>query len=207
MIERALLLLSLIAAFALIHSVTAGVATKAKLKWILSDRFVEGWYRLAYNTLSILTLAPSLAVMLLSDGAPVVVVSGPLAWLIRGFQVAGLAGLVWALLSIDWLRFMGLRQVFAYMTNQDLPLQPERLVMRGPYLLSRHPLYLFSLIFLWCSPTPRIDELVFNAGLTLYFVFGSMIEERRLLALYGEEYHEYQRRVAWLIPGVRIFSG
>jgi protein-S-isoprenylcysteine O-methyltransferase Ste14 len=35
---------------------------------------------------------------------------------------------------------------------------------------------------------------------TLYFYFGSVFEERRLLAEFGEAYQDYQRRVPRFIP-------
>jgi protein-S-isoprenylcysteine O-methyltransferase Ste14 len=37
-------------------------------------------------------------------------------------------------------------------------------------------------------------------GLTLYIYIGSIFEERRLIAEFGEAYREYQRSVPRLIP-------
>ena len=39
--------------------------------------------------------------------------------------------------------------------------------------------------------------------LTAYFIIGSILEERRLLARFGDAYREYQQRVPMLIPRLR----
>jgi hypothetical protein len=36
--------------------------------------------------------------------------------------------------------------------------------------------------------------------ITLYFIIGSLLEERKLLAYYGEAYREYRQRVPGLFP-------
>jgi protein-S-isoprenylcysteine O-methyltransferase Ste14 len=66
----------------------------------------------------------------------------------------------------------------------------------------RHPLYLFSLLAIWPSPIMTESLLAFNAAATLYFVVGSRLEEKRLIAAFGQTYLDYQRRVPWLIPGL-----
>jgi protein-S-isoprenylcysteine O-methyltransferase Ste14 len=38
---------------------------------------------------------------------------------------------------------------------------------------------------------------------TLYFVFGSRLEERRLAAEFGPAYTAYRQRVPWLLPGLK----
>ena len=43
--------------------------------------------------------------------------------------------------------------------------------------------------------------LVTNLVLTAYFVIGAILEERKLVAEFGEEYREYQKRVPMLVPG------
>jgi pimeloyl-ACP methyl ester carboxylesterase/protein-S-isoprenylcysteine O-methyltransferase Ste14 len=66
---------------------------------------------------------------------------------------------------------------------------------------SRHPWYLGALLFIW-SVSPRIDTagLVTNLILTAYLLIGTLLEERKLAAEFGEPYRRYQERVPMLIP-------
>lgn len=111
-----------------------------------------------------------------------------------GGQALSVLLLLVAILQTDTLSFIGLRQLF----EEE---KPGQLVTRGLYTLVRHPLYLFSLTFLWFSPTMSVNTLVFNIGVTAYFIIGAYFEERKLLRDFGEAYEEYKRRTPFLIPG------
>ena len=188
--------------FSLIHSLTADKRFKDWVAEHSSERFRHGWYRLFYNILSVISLAP-LFLYMFSTSTPIYSVP---AWLIPIFlaiQLVGIIGLGISILQIDWMRFAGFRQVHAYLTGGQLPLADETLKTDGLYGFVRHPLYLFSLLFLWFSPTMSNSALIFNIMTTLYFVFGSIIEEKRMIAYYGQHYKNYQENVPWLIPFVR----
>lgn len=79
------------------------------------------------------------------------------------------------------------------------------LVQRGPYRLVRHPVYLGELIsavgMLVAKPHPLI-VLLFGVFVALQFG-RTVYEERALSAAFPEEYPNYARRVARLIPGLR----
>ena len=64
----------------------------------------------------------------------------------------------------------------------------------------RHPLYTFSMLLIWFMPTMSVNLLIFNILATLYFVIGSIIEERRLTVDFGEAYTSYKREVSRFIP-------
>jgi len=75
--------------------------------------------------------------------------------------------------------------------------RPERLVTRGPYAVSRHPMYVaWTLIYLGVA-------LIINTAwmLILLPVLAVLIhrearhEEHRLIEAFGDEYLTYQRRV------------
>jgi len=185
--------------FALLHSITADKRVKEWVSETFSDRFRHGWYRLFYNILSVVSLAPLFLYMATLTGV-VYRVPGWLAPIFIGLQGIGLVGAAVSILQIDWMRFVGLRQVLAYFKGDTLPLPEENLKMDGLYGFVRHPLYFFSLIFLWFSPILTTSALAFNIGATLYFVFGSIVEERRMLGYYGTQYEDYRQRVPWLLP-------
>jgi protein-S-isoprenylcysteine O-methyltransferase Ste14 len=66
-----------------------------------------------------------------------------------------------------------------------------RLKIGGPYLLSRHPLNFSPLPFFWLIPVMTTRRLGFNLATTVYLVLGSVHEEVRLKAAYGQAYQDY----------------
>jgi protein-S-isoprenylcysteine O-methyltransferase Ste14 len=79
------------------------------------------------------------------------------------------------------------------------------LVMRGPYRLVRHPVYLGEILsaagLLLAKPHPLI-VLTFLAFVALQF-WRTMYEERALTAAFPGEYPAFAARVPRLIPGWR----
>ncbi|NOH03709.1 MAG: isoprenylcysteine carboxylmethyltransferase family protein [Chloroflexi bacterium] len=73
---------------------------------------------------------------------------------------------------------------------------------RGLYRLVRHPLYTFSLVFIWLTPVMSQNSLALYTGATLYLLIGAYFEERKLLRDFGEAYAEYKRKTPMLIPGL-----
>lgn len=185
--------------FSLVHSFTADKRVKQWVSNKFGERLYYGWYRLVYNIKSVVMLAP-LFLYMWTVSEPIYLLDGFVAVILRVLQVIGLFGIAISILQIDALRFAGLRQLIAYYRGDTLPLTNEPLTTDGLYGFVRHPLYFFSLMLLWFSPTMTTSSFFFNLGATLYFVFGSLIEERRMLAGFGQEYADYQKNVSWLIP-------
>jgi methanethiol S-methyltransferase len=194
----------LLAAFAVVHSWLAGKNVKTVIRQRIGERRYHGFYRLAYNIFAVLTLAPAVIAAVVDRGQIIWQVNDFVAGVFILVQIVGIIGGVVSLSQIDWRRFAGLSQVMAYLTGQPLPLPDEPLQLRGMYSIVRHPLYLFSLLAIWPLTTMTEGLLAFNIGATLYFVFGSLLEERRLAGAFGDMYRDYQRTVPWLIPFPRI---
>jgi protein-S-isoprenylcysteine O-methyltransferase Ste14 len=199
-IRNTILILAAFLSFMVIHSLMAGVGLKSRLVARLGERLVEGWYRLFYNLWSAVTILPTLVLIVFLPDRVLYHVGMPWALLLRGIQLLGLIGLAGALFVTDVWRFVGVSQVLAYLSGDPLPLPPEPFQQNGMYTVVRHPLYFFSLIVIWFTPALTLNFLIFNLGATLYFVVGSLIEEQRLLRIYGDVYRQYRRRVSWLIP-------
>jgi len=189
--------------FAILHSLTAGVQLKGRLKALLGERLVEGWYRLAYNFLAAVTFLPVLALVSLLPDRTLYRVGLPWSLLMVGVQVAGIGGLLASLITTDVGQFLGLSQALAYLRGDPLPLREPPLQVKGMYALMRHPLYFFTLLVIWPLPVMTVNILIFNLGATLYLAVGSLIEERRLEKAYGDAYRTYRRQVPWLIPRLR----
>jgi len=94
------------------------------------------------------------------------------------------------------LEFLGMAQ-FLHLRQ---PAAPEALRVDGMYRWMRHPIYSFSLLILWLLPVMTSNRLAAALGITLYILIGSTLEERKLLAQFGEAYRAYQARVGKFIP-------
>jgi protein-S-isoprenylcysteine O-methyltransferase Ste14 len=197
---------ALLALFAVLHSWLAGSGIKAAVRQRIGEQAYEAYYRLGYNIWSIVTLLPVVIALLLNPGRAIWQTEGFVSILFLVVQALGLVGMLISLMQIDLLRFGGLRQVLAYWNGQRLPLPDEPLQVNGVYRLVRHPLYLFSLMIIWPLNIMNEGILAFAIGSTIYFIFGSLLEERRLLEAYGETYRLYQQQTPWLIPLPRFNS-
>lgn len=198
--HSAALIIVAFTAFAGLHSLIAGMAPRERLKQTFDARLVEGWYRLLYNLIAVVTLIPVLALVALLPDGTLWTVPMPWAAALLALQAVGLLGLAGALFATDVWRFAGFKQALAYFSGDPLPLPAPSLQVSGMYRFVRHPLYFFSLLVLCPSPIMTGNVLVFNLAATLYFVVGSRVEERRLLRIHGDAYRAYRRRVSWLIP-------
>lgn len=70
----------------------------------------------------------------------------------------------------------------------------------GLYKVVRHPLYLGFLIVFWATPDMSAGRLLFALGMSAYLFIGVHFEERDLVALFGEQYRGYQKRVGMVLP-------
>ena len=189
--------------FAAVHSVLASLRFKDRLRASMGERAYHGTYRLIYNLVSLVTIAPILLITWRS-GQVIWELESNSRWFFDILQVIGILGVLIALFQIDLVQFSGLSQIIALWRGADLPLPREGIQTRGVYCLVRHPLYFFSLLALW-PVYPMTDTLfAFNVMTTLYFAIGSYFEERRMLHLFGEDYAAYQKRVRWIFPAPRL---
>jgi protein-S-isoprenylcysteine O-methyltransferase Ste14 len=83
--------------------------------------------------------------------------------------------------------------------------QYEPLPFRTPLLYSRvrHPLYIGWALAFWATPRMTMGHLLFASVLTVYMGLATLVEERDLLAHFGEQYAHYRRTVPRFIPRVR----
>lgn len=101
-------------------------------------------------------------------------------------------------LAISHMDLFGVRQ--AWLRFRERPYVPVGFRIAGVYRLVRHPLMLGFLVAAWSAPTMTIGRLSFAVMITAYIVFGVWMEERDLVAEFGDGYVEYRRRVPGILP-------
>lgn len=79
---------------------------------------------------------------------------------------------------------------------------PKVFFFSGAYSICRHPMYAGWLIASWgiLLSKPYLLTVVYNTLITLFVVYESLQEERRMTELFGEKYVDYKKRVPFLIP-------
>ena len=119
---------------------------------------------------------------------------------------------IWVLFFIGWgilfiatwllnhFELFGLQQAWLHLRGKDA----APMKMRTPlfYKAVRHPIYTGFFIAFWATPNMTYSHLLAAVGFTVYIMVGIAYEERDLLASFGEEYREYQRKVGAFIPGI-----
>lgn len=189
--------------FAVIHTITASKWMK-RLAAVSFPGFMP-WYRLSYNIISLVTLyifydlSPK-------NGYTIYDLPTPVDLVFAGLQFLCFTGMGWVFRYISGSEFMGMAQPFRGMKGSYRPLQDldeiAPLRIEGPYRFSRHPLYLFCILFLALRPQMQVDYLFLVILITAYFYIGSIFEERKLVGEYGETYLNYQKSVGRIFPKV-----
>ena len=200
--------------FAGIHSLLASRAAKERALKLLGGRKGKGLYRPLYNALAIASFG---GLGLYGIGLPdrkLYRVSGAPAWLMHSVQFCFLLYLVNGVRQIGFLKFAGITNFRALITGQSfIPQAPEgqgpilenghQMKITGPFLFSRHPLNFGMLPIIWLMPQMTLNLAAFNLITTLYLIFGSVHEEKRLKRSYGQAYVDYQTSgINFFVPSV-----
>lgn len=125
-------------------------------------------------------------------------IQGPLQVLPRAISLLAIAGFAWGVLALGAFDAFGRIPIVVHLRGKQF--RSPAFVLRGPYLWVRHPLYFFVLVLIWSTPDMTSDRLLFNVLWTFWIILGSYLEEKDLVAAFGERYRDYQKAVPMLLP-------
>lgn len=168
--------------FAALHSLFAAAQVKKALHG--TDR--RG-YRLCYNAASLVMFGWVMSAYHHSD--VLYFVPGIWSLVMYLLQLVVLVILVFCLQQTGIGEFTGLGKSSS-----------SSFTTTGCYSIVRHPLYLFSTLFMILNPVMTSQWLILTIMSTAYFIFGGLIEEKRLAVEFGEAYRRYQQRVPFFLP-------
>jgi len=201
----ALIITSMLSIFAVSHSILASHKFKLEITKILGDKIA--FYRLFYNILSILFFM-FIYFLLPKPNYLIYDLTFPFDITIVILQIISGIFLIWAAKAINIKEFLGISQIIRFWKKEysldDLDEKME-LIVDGPFKYSRHPIYLFSSLFLILRPTMDFFYLVFLINMILYFYIGSYYEEKKLLTIFGNDYLEYQKNVPKIFPKIKLW--
>lgn len=121
--------------------------------------------------------------------------------------------LAWGLFALGWLivlaatfmishaHLFGVQQVWDRFRGQP-PSEP-RFQTPALYKHLRHPIMIGFLIAFWATPRMTWGHLLFAVATTGYILVALQLEERDLVAYFGDRYRAYQERVPMLLPRLR----
>ncbi len=159
------------------------------------------WHRLMYVLFSVLSLAPLLWYQRGIETVPLWQWAWPWEALRWTGVVVALGMMLAAARVYDNAVFFGLRQI------RERRLEPALGVgdFRATGILGRvrHPYYSAGVLFLLCWGSGDSATAVMQGCGILYLLIGAVLEERKLLAAFGDRYRAYQQRVPMFIPRLR----
>lgn len=174
---------------------------------LLASMMVKGWvarhwpgamptYRLAFNVFAVVALLPVLRLVYGTESSWLWRWTGISAWLANGLALTAIAGVMLSARAYDMDEFLGLRQVRQHdRGTQDR----ESFRISALHRYVRHPWYCLGLVLIWTRDMNG-PLLVSAVAITLYFVVGSRLEEDKLIAMHGDAYRRYRKRVPGLLP-------
>ncbi|HOC58857.1 MAG TPA: NnrU family protein [Smithellaceae bacterium] len=186
-----------------LHSVLISITVMEYMKIRLGDWF--RFYRFFYNAVSVATLIPLVYYSHTIRQTPVFRWEGPLMIV----QIILLAASIYLFVvggrHYSWAQFSGIAQIRAGRAGRSLS-RDNAFVVSGIHRMIRHPWYLGGILVVW-SQDLGVSTILINMVISIYFMIGAVLEERKLVLEFGDVYREYQRTVPMLSPWRLLKAG
>ena len=198
------LLIILWCAWCTLHSAMISLTVTSYLRNKLGSKY--RFYRLFYNLIALTTLIP--VILYGADLTGQVLFCWDGFWLIFRFILVIIVLLLFisGAMKYDMLQLFGIRQIKSGNSYYGLS-ETGDIDTSGILSITRHPWYLGAIIFIWIGHREMyVSTLIINIILTIYIVIGTVLEEKKLIAEYGDKYREYKERVSMIFPCRWIFS-
>ena len=198
------ILITLWVTWCFIHSVMISLPLTEYLKKELGTNY--RFYRLFYIVVALASLIPVILysqslkgqVLIRWEGYMTIVQILLFAIVLILFVAGGL--------KYDMLQFFGIRQITSGASHSALS-KSGVIDTTGILSITRHPWYLATIIFIWIDYREMyIPTLIINILLTIYLITGTILEERKLIVEFGDDYRDYIHRVSMLFPTRWILS-
>lgn len=196
--------------FAVFHSLLASRLVKTRVRERYGSAVFDGWYRLCFNAVALVWFAGLLRRFSALPDRELYHVRPPWSLPMRSVQVLVAALLLDANHRIGigrmtgvqgWWEWIQGRKPIAQNPAQGPQLQDD-LSFRtgGAFQLSRHPNNLGPLLLWVAHPRMTVRFLTFIIVSAAYLLLGSVHEEQRLAAVYGETYDRYREGKSFYLP-------
>lgn len=196
-ISNLFLILSATAVYGLVHSLLASSGVKKLAAAWMGHAY--RWYRLAYNIVAFISLMPVLALAIILPDRSIYNITPPWDVPLLVLQLAGAGFSIAAAWKTGFWNLAGISQLMPETPAKH----DDRLVTDGLYRIVRHPIYTGAIVFLWASPQLSWNALALKIAFTLYFLIGGMVEEKRLVEEFGDEYRAYRLKTPMIIPWIK----
>ncbi len=193
---RYVVLVSLWGAWCFLHSfmITPAVTGFVRKRFEKTYRY----YRIFYNVTALATLAPISVYSFYIKELPIFRWEGPLRIVQGLLAISAFLLFIGGARRYDLAQFLGIRQVRedsgCSVLTEDCHLDTD-----GILSMVRHPWYAGGILIVWAGNLDMTAMLT-NLVITGYLFIGAFLEESKLLAEFGEEYIDYQRRVSMFFP-------
>jgi methanethiol S-methyltransferase len=196
-------LLASVLLWGFLHSLLAADLVKETARRWFGIQF-RRYYRLFYNFIAITSFLLVLVVAVLTPDHTLYVVPLPWSGMMIFGQVLSIIVIMIGTLQKDGRRILGFRKFGKLMGNKDPVSQEDQgentLVTTGLYRYVRHPIYTAGIAFLWLMPLMTNNLLTINLGLTFFVFIGAILEERKLIKVFGKTYSDYAAITPMFIP-------
>ena len=191
-----LILIALWTAFCFLHSYMITPVFTAFVKKNTGTSY--RYYRLFYNIFSFFFLIPVVIYSYSIMGKPFFTWHGYLLPVRYLLLLCSLCIFYAGSRHYNMRTFLGINQIHASV-DHGLINTSGTIEKEGMMGVVRHPFYSGSFLLIWAGNLDTM-RLIINSILSIYLIIGTLLEEQKLVAEFGDIYRSYQKEVSMLFP-------